>query len=348
MDELRDELLDDRDAATAATGASLEPSPPVADAAPLPAPPPSPFAVLSPRPTRVVGRAFDVLTHASADLRRASFYIGLIVLALATPFAILVWRLTLEEIPVVLPGVEAAYSVLVVVALCGVIVATIESRAVAVSLLAARLAGRSPDLRAAVQRSRTVFWRLLAAIALTNVPLFVVQSFVGDRMAALLGGESEPSIIGAAIVSAVLFSPVAYVVTGVVVGDVGPWIAVRRSVRLFRAAKVTAVVVALFEFGAQLLVAFGLAAGLDLVIRGVDAIGVDATNELGSAITIALIVVLLFATGSLLFTVAAVAIAPQVVAFVALTHSAPGIERPGVAAAASTSFPAIAGGMASF
>jgi hypothetical protein len=300
----------------------------ILDAEPVP-PAPSPFSSLPTGPGRVVARAFDVLTHTSGDLRRASFYVGLVVLVLATPFAIVLWRISLEPLPVLSPEAETANAILAVIALGGIVVATIEGRAVAVALLGSKLAGRPLDLRAAVQRSRTVFWRLLAALALTNVPLFLVQSFVDDRAAELFGGVSEPSVISAAIVSALLFSPLSYVVTGVVLGDVGPWSAVRRSVRLFRARKMTAVVVALFDFGAQLLTAFGLLAGLDLVIRGVEAAGLSGGDELGAAVTVALIVILLFALGSLLFTVAALATAPQVVAFLALTHAAPGLERIG-------------------
>jgi hypothetical protein len=328
-------------------------------------PPPSPFARLSPRPAHVAGAAFDVLTQASRDLRRASFYVGLVVLLLGTPFALLLWRLSLEPLPEtpyeelgIWTSVGTATSVTGIIALGAVVLATIESRAVAVILLASRLAARGSDVRAAVQRSRTVFWRLLAALAITNVPLFLVQSFLEDRMAAFLGGVSEPSVVSAAILAAVIFAPLAYVVTGVVLGDVGPWTAVRRSFGLFRAAKATGVVVALFEFGAQLLVAFGLLAGVDLVLRAVEATGFSADHAAGAALAIVLIVALVFATGSLLFTVAAVAIAPQVVAFVALTHAAPGLERIGgedgrfrwltrpLIAAAAVGAIALAGGLA--
>ncbi len=289
----------------------------------------SPFAGLSPSPGRVVSVAFDVLTQASGDLRRASFYVGLMVLLLATPLAFLLWRLALEPLALVDPDVGGWYALLAIIGLGGIVLATIESRAVAASLLAARLANRTVDLQAAVQRSRTVFWKLLGALALTNVPLFLVQSFVEDRTEELFGGVSEPSVIGAAIVTAVLFSPLAYVVSGVVLGDVGPWTAVGRSVRVFLARKRTGVVVALFEFGAQLLTAFGLVAGLDLILRGVDAVGLSAGDEVGAAFVAGLIVILIFAAGSLLFTVAAIAIAPQVVAFVGLTHAAPGLARIG-------------------
>jgi hypothetical protein len=308
---------------------AIDPAAPIeADAEPAP-PAPTPFAALPTGAGRVVARAFDVLTHASGDLRRASFYIGLLVLLLATPFAIVLWRISLEPLLVLSPEAEAANAIVAIIALGGIVVATIEGRAVAVVLLGSKLAGRPLDLRAAVQRSRTVFWRLLAALALTNVPLFLVQSFLDDRAADLFGGVSEPSVLSAAIVSALLFSPLTYVVTGVVLGDVGPWTAVRRSFRLFGARKLTAVVVALFDFGAQLLTAFGLLAGLDLVIRGVEAAGLSGGDELGAAVTVGLIVILLFALGSLLFTVAALATAPQVVAFLGLTHTAPGLERIG-------------------
>lgn len=337
VDADRAESANDPESPAAPVTDPIEPSIP---------PPPSPFARLSHRPARVVSTAFDVLTQASGDLRRASFYIGLLVLVLATPFAILAWRLSLEGVLVPVDGMPTdempppedlqawapaavAWSIATLIAVGAMVVTTLESRAVAASVLAARLAGRPLELRTAVQRSRTVFWRLAWALVLTSVPLYFVQSFLEDGMAALLGGVSEPSVVSASLLAAVLFAPLAYVVTGVVLGDVGAWTAVRRSVGLFRAAKSTAVVVALFEFGAQLLVAFALLAGADLILRAFDASGLSVENAMGAAVAIGLIVALAFATGSLLFTVAAVAIAPQVVAFLALTHAVPGLSRIG-------------------
>jgi hypothetical protein len=303
------------------------PATPLIEVEPEPDEREEPFAALSTRAPSVVATAFDTLARSSGDLRRASFYIGLIVLALATPFAFLVWRVALQPFGVMPLHVAGPLDAAAAIAVVGVLVATVESRAVAVALLAARLAGRPADLRAAVERSRRVFWVLVAASILTNVPLLLVQRLLGERAAELFRGESELSVLGASLATALLFSPLAYVVTGIVLGDVGPWVAIKRSVRLFRAAKVTGVVVALFEFGSQLVTAFGVGAGLDLVLRAVSVTGLTGDSPTGAALTAALIVILLFALGTLVFTVAAISIAPQVVAFLGLTHVAAGLDR---------------------
>ena len=53
--------------------------------------PPSPFALLSTEPRSVMGASLDLATRAAGDLRTASFYIGLLVLGTAGPFALLLW-----------------------------------------------------------------------------------------------------------------------------------------------------------------------------------------------------------------------------------------------------------------
>ena len=67
--------------------------------------------------------------------------------------------------------------------------------------------------------------------------------------------------------AALVGAPFAYVLTGIVLGDVEPVESIRRSFRVFRARKGAAVLVALFESLAQLLILLGVSAGLDLVLR---------------------------------------------------------------------------------
>jgi hypothetical protein len=303
---------------------------------PTHAPPPSPFEAISPRPGRIVAGAFDLLTQASGDLRRASFYVGLFVLGLVAPLALLTWRIavdlptrtTLERLALANAGLEAYFNVTLLVAGLGVLVAALESRSVAISLLAGRVARSGLDVRDALRRSRRVFWRFLVAQVIASVPLLLVQGFLQDRAAELFGGESDASVLTAALVAAVLFSPLAWVQTAVVLGDLRPFGALRQSVRLFRTRPALGVVVAVFEFGAQFVTLFGLFAGLDLVARLADAAGVGAgADAIATAVTTVLVVGLVFAIGTLVFTVAAIAVAPQVLGYLALTREAPGLAR---------------------
>ena len=298
------------------------------------------FAGLEASPRPVISTAFDALIHSSSELRRASFYIGVIVLGLGAPLAVLAWRAATE--PSALESLDFLMflNLAMLLAIVGVLAAAIESRAVAIALLAARLAGRPMEARDAVRRSRTVFWRLLWAVVLANLPLVLIQTVLQERAAEAMGGESEFSILGASLLSAVLLAPLAYVQTWVVLGDVGPVQAVRRSVAVFRARKRLGVVVAVFEFGAQFLTAFGLLAGLDLVLRLTDVAGLGSGGDMAATAVIgALMAVFVFAAGTLLFTVSAVAAAPQVVGYLAINRAAPGLERLRSSAAGFRWFP---------
>jgi hypothetical protein len=303
-------------------------------AEPVP-PPPSPFARLPTRPGRLVSEAFDLLARSSGDLRRASFYVGLLVVLTVAPYALLVWRVTVEfeslstveQLERLRGGLQGPLTLSVIMAGIGVVAASIESKAVAVTLLAARLEGRAIPLRQAVERSRRVFWRIVRGTILTTVPLLLIQFAAQELAARAFRGESEISVISAGIVSTILLAPFAYVVTGIVLGDVGAAEAVRRSVRLFRARKVAALVVALFAWSAQLLTGFGLGAALDLVLRATDFTSLfSSTDVLPTALAALVIVSLVFAVGTLLFTVNAISLAPQVVMFLALTQVAPGLD----------------------
>jgi hypothetical protein len=307
------------------------------DSAPATPPPaaPSPFAGLPTRSSRLVAEAFDVLARSTGDLRRGSFYIGLLVVGTVAPYALLFWRIAVEfealsigeQFDRVRGGLEGAIDASVVIAVIGLLVAVVESRAVAATMLAARFEGSPIELRYAVERSRTVFWRIVAATILTTIPLLIVQRVTEVLAAGFFRGESEVSIISAALLSTVLLAPLAYVLTGIVLGDVGALEAVRRSIRLFRARKPAACVVALFAWGAQLLTSYGLLAGLDLVIRAADATSLfSSTDVVGTAVSAVILVSLVFAVGTLLFTVTAISLAPQVAMFLALTRVAPGLD----------------------
>jgi hypothetical protein len=122
--------------------------------------------------------------------------------------------------------------------------------------------------------------------------------------------------------------PFAYMATGIVLGDVGPIEALNRSTRLFRARPSVALVVVLFTLVTSAIETFALGAGLDLVGRVGELLGVDAAAG-GAALVLAVILSLAAVTafGSLLFTIAALVSAPQVAAFLGLTFYDAGLAR---------------------
>lgn len=280
--------------------------------------------------------AFELLSRSSEDMRRASFYVGSVVLGTAGPLVLAFWAIgvySIERLPTevdaALGGTGGAWlSILVVLAVIGLIVAAVESRNTAIALLGARYAGRPIAPRQALARSRRVFWSAVVAAVIVAVPLGIAQGIVDGIVAPLLGEATEISVITTTLVTALVGAPFAYTLSGIVLGDVGPVEAVRRSFRVFSARRSSAVVVVIFETVAILLVFLGLTTGLDIGLRILDALGLGLeSGPIGLAVMTALIVAGVFAFGTLLFTVIALTIAPQVVMFVGLTHATMGLDH---------------------
>jgi hypothetical protein len=109
---------------------------------------------------------------------------------------------------------------------------------------------------------------------------------------------------------------------------VDPFEALRRSFRVFRARKLAAAIIVVFETVTALLVLFGLEAGLDLVLRLFEGLGLGPqAGPVGLAATTIGVVIVTFAFGTLLFTVSAITVAPQVVMFLGLTRATIGLDR---------------------
>ena len=214
----------------------------------------------------------------------------------------------------------------------GIFVASVESRAMAAALLGGRSAGRPIGVRAALARSRATFWRVILASIIVAIPVGTAQAIATLGIVAVVPNASELSFGLVALVAALVGAPFAYLLTGVVLGDVGPVEAMRRSFRVFGARKGAAVLVALFESLAQFLILFGVSAGLDIVLRVFSGLGLSVDSGAAGIILATLMIAIgVFAAGTLVFTVTALSIAPQVVMFVALTHATFGLDhvRPG-------------------
>jgi hypothetical protein len=129
-------------------------------------------------------------------------------------------------------------------------------------------------------------------------------------------------------VTATVGAPFAYVLCGVVLGDVSALEAIRRSFMVARARWGAAAIIVVFETISVLLIVFGLSAGADLLLRGFGVLGIGPdSGPAGLAIATVVITAGVFAVGTLLYTVTALTVAPQVVMFVGLTHATIGLDR---------------------
>jgi hypothetical protein len=305
---------------------SAEPGPEPVAAEPFPAVRPAPDVPPVVGTRQLIGASFDLLLRSGDQMRRASFYIGLIVLGTAAPLALALWGSLLTGNP--FAGLDSGSSdatsgwlvVLTLLLVAGIIVASIESTAISIALLGGAFAGRPLTIREAVQRSRMTFWAIVVANLVVSIPSTLIQQWIGQ--------SSNVGIALGLIVGTLIQAPFVYAQAGIVLGGVGPIEALKRSVRIVRARKLAAIVLAILPsvYGLLILVAFG--AGVDLAIRAVDALGLGAdSGPAGLALVTLLIVMVAFALGTLLFTATAIIFAPQAVMFVGLTRATMGLDR---------------------
>jgi hypothetical protein len=198
----------------------------------------------------------------------------------------------------------------------------------AAAILGGQLARRPITVRQALARSRMVFWRVIVASIIVGIPVLVAQTALTLVFESAFGPQTDLSIVASTLAAAIVGSPLAYLLTGVVLGDVEPFEAARRSVRVFRARKMAAALVAVFETTALLLVLFGLSAGLDVALRVFDALGLSAESGPAGLLLVTIGVIAgVFALGTLIYTALAISIAPQVVMFVGLTQATFGLDH---------------------
>jgi hypothetical protein len=321
---------------------------PAIEAGPTPAPPaPLPPDVSAAQPVppvettrRLIGASFDLLGRSSDEMRRASFYIGIIVLGTVGPFALASWGLEVVSIhrtnaqlqSTLDAGAEAWLGFLSSIAVAGLLVAAVESRTMASAILGGRLAGRPISVRASLARSRMSFWRVVVASFIVAIPVAIAQFVLGAIFEATLGRQTDVSVVSTTLAAALAGAPFAYLLSGVVLGDVDPLEATRRSFRVFRARKMAAAVVAVFETAATLLVLLGLLAGLDIAVRIFGALGLGTgSGPAGLTLMTLGIMAGVFALGTLVYTAYGIAVAPQIVMFVGLTRATFGLDhvRPG-------------------
>jgi hypothetical protein len=289
---------------------------------------------------RLIGASFDLLTRTSDDMRLASFYVGALVLGTVGPAALASFALEIVSIHhaqadlerLLAGGAEGWYQWLVVLAGVGVLVAAIESQGMATAILGGHVAGRPVTVRAALARSRAVFWRVIVAGVIVGIPVGIAQNLVNAALEGSLGPDTDVTLVSSALVAGVVGAPLAYLLGGIVLGDVEPFEATRRSFRVFRARKLAAVLVAVFQTLAILLIVLGVGAGLDVALRVFGSLGLGAgSGPAGLTLVVIGILVGVFALGTLIYTAVAISLSPQIVMFVGLTRATFGLDhvRPG-------------------
>ena len=306
--------------------------PPAGAANAVSAPPPVSEAVLAlPLGTgRLVAAALDLLTRPDAGLRSASFYAGFLLLVSAGPVAALI------AVVYVLVGDTAfdahnatgAWAAWVTIAALpagiGYLVVAIESRVLATAVIGGRAEGRPLPLRASIAIARRRFWPVFWSQAVINVIGFVGSLIATAIVDALIGQIADIDTGVQLVASLLVGAPFVYVTAGIVLGEVGIGESIRRSVRLFRARKRLALAVTVFSVLSQLIVLLGVSVGLDSAARL--AVGAELLGRMPAPLAVPLVAALVFAFGTLTFLVAAIAAAPAVFAFEALTHYTHGLE----------------------
>jgi hypothetical protein len=285
----------------------------------------------------LVRQSLDLLTRRDAGLRGASFYIGLMLLVTVAPLVVLL------ALVLTLPGVAdailsgspdpsadastdwAPWALLAMVpAIAGYLAVSVEARSMATAVIGGRVEGRPLRLRESIAIARRRFWRQLGAILLVGV-LTTVASSVAGELATALVGPADAVLFGVSLLVTVLVSaPFVYVAAGIVLGEVGTLDAIARSVRLVVLRKRLAVVVTLFSVVGQFIVLLGLALGLDTVARVLA--GTGLLDAFPRPLLVPIGAALVFALGTLVFLVEAIAAAPAVHAFAALTHYTHGLQ----------------------
>ncbi|HEY3336562.1 MAG TPA: hypothetical protein VGK16_15120 [Candidatus Limnocylindrales bacterium] len=276
----------------------------------------------------LVAQVLDLLTRPDAGLRSASFYIGLILLVTVSPVLMLVGvGATLAE-PMFDTAVDSGLGAPILLAGCiaflGYLVASTEARTLAVVVIGGRAEGRPLRLRQSIAVARRRFWRVFGATFLVGLVAALLSTLVQLPFVVAFGNREAINFGVSLVMGTLVSAPFAYVAAGIVLGEVGVFESIQRSVRLARARKRLAVVVALFGILSQFIVLFGVSIGGDVVVRVVDGTGI--AESFPPALVIPLVAALVFAFGTLLFVVEAITAAPAVYAFEALTHYTHGLQ----------------------
>jgi len=290
----------------------------------------------------IVGRGLDLSVAASRRIRRASVYIGLVWLLSAGPIAAVAlaysarqggfeWLQRLDSgrlhlVPVG-PYFELLFLVVVLVGIGCLLFLSVDAQLLATILIGAEATGRRFELRDALRLARSTFWRFVRASVLVGLLLLIPRIAI---ILVVLGGRpvgSDLQTLLQTVVNILLSAPFAYVATGIVLGGVTAREAVRRSWMLARFRWRLAFLIAIVNAAVGYVAGFALGSGADILVRLGKLFGLGTTmGPLQVGVLTAIVAFAIVSIGSLLMTIAALTVAPQVVAFLGLTGYWAGLD----------------------
>jgi len=290
-------------------------------------------------PIAVLTDGLALVARASRVLRRASLYVGVLFVALAG--AGIVAELGIQSwAESFVPSTDRAYrtaveaadraSTLLVIGLAGCLAVIIDGGAIGMTLLAGRILGVEVSLADAIRRARQVFWRLVGVITVTAIAEVVLSLVYRAliRAPAVNGPVDLPVVMIEPIPSLVVTIPFVLATASVVLADDGVRAAFRRSFGLIRRARRLGVALALFALLSGVIEGFALGSGFDLLLRITGALNLDVASGAAGFVGSALVgLAIVMAVGSLVFTVAALVAAPQVIALIRLGVPLDGLAR---------------------
>jgi len=289
-----------------------------------------------PGAVEIVARGLDVNVQLSAEIRRLSIFIGLLVLAAIGPIALIAiahsaavggfdWigdLLDQKQMPTALAPFG---SLIFILGVLSAAVLSVDVQLMATWTVAAWLTGRPVGLRSALRLARAGFWRLVFASIAVGLILFVPERVIVNPA---LRGAGDVRLLLTTLFDLLISTPFAYVGAAVVLGGLGPLGAVRASWRMARRRWRLAFVIGIVNTAVSYLATFAIGAALDILVRIGEALGID--KGLGTAQILELSVIVglaIVALGSLTMTIAALSVGPQVVAWLRLGGPVDGLAR---------------------
>jgi hypothetical protein len=308
-----------------------------------PAAPAAPTTTSMPGMVQTVGRGLDLNVAASRDVRRASLYVGVLSLLSVGPIAVLLWAFAARQggfewlqrlaqglpadfVPVWAPFGLLFGLVLIIGFGCFAAV-SVDAQLLATILIGARATDRRMDLHGALALARLRYWRLVRASFLIGL-ILLVPRLVIDRV--VLGGRPVGTEAQSLLMSAIdilVSAPFAYIAAGIVLGAVGARESIRRSWRLARARWRLALLIGVVNTAVTYIAGFAIGAGADILVRLGVAFGLGSTMGPAQVAVLALIVAFaILSIGSLVMTIGALTVGPQIVAFLGLTGYSSGLD----------------------
>ena len=331
-------------------GPAEAPEPPATPEAPEPPaapaePPPEAAPAISAMPgmREIVGRGLDLNVAASAEVRRASVYVGLLALLAVGPIAVLLWAFAAQQggfewlqrlaaglppefVPVWSPF-GLLFGLVLMIGFSCFLAVTVDAQLLATILIGARATGRRFDLRGALALARLRYWRLVRAALIIGlilvIPRFVINQVVMNGRP--VGTEGQSLLVSA--IDILVSAPFAYVAAGIVLGAVDARESIRRSFRLARARWRLALLIGIVNAAVTYIATFAVGAGGDILVRLGTAFGLGSALGPIQVAVLALIVALtILSIGSLIMTIGALTVGPQIVAFLGLTGYSNGLD----------------------